>query len=50
MSMMLFYKPTHDKIEKLIEKHVDECRRNIPWTGEHRTVVNKIVKLLKKIT
>ena len=41
---------THDEIEKLIEDHVEECRKNIPWTGEHKTVVNKIVKVFKKIT
>ena len=50
MSLLAFYKSTHDEIEKLIENHVEECRKNIPWTGEHRTVVNKIVKVFKKIT
>ena len=50
MSMLAFYKSTHDEIEKLIENHVKECRRNIPWDGEHKVVVNKIVKVFKKTT
>ena len=50
MSMLAFYKSTHDEIEKLIEDHVEECRKNIPWTGEHRTVVDKIIKVFKRTT
>ena len=50
MSMLAFYKSTHDEIEKLIQDHVDECRKNIPWNGEHRVVVNNIIKIFKKIT
>ena len=50
MSMLAFYKSTYDEIEKLIEDHVTECRRNIPWDGEHREVVNKIVKVFKRTT
>ena len=50
MSMLAFYKSTHDEIEKLIEDHVKDCRKNIPWTGEHRTVVNKIIKVFKRTT
>ena len=50
MSMLAFYKSTHDEIEKLIENHVEECRKNIPWTGEHRVVVDNIIKIFKKIT
>ena len=50
MSLLTYYKSTHDEIEKLIKDHVEECRKNIPWTGEHKTVVNKIVKVFKKIT
>ena len=50
MSLLAFYKSTHDEIEKLIENHVKDCRKNIPWTGEHRTVVNKIIKIFKKTT
>ena len=50
MSMLAFYKSTYDEIEKLIEDHVTECRRNIPWDGEHRVVVNKIVKVFKRTT
>ena len=50
MSLLTYYKSTHDDIEKLIEDHVDECRKNIPWTGENKAVVNKIVKVFKKIT
>ena len=50
MSMLAFYKSTHDEIEKLIEDHVKDCRKNIPWTGEHRKVVNKIIKVFKRTT
>ena len=50
MSLLAFYKSTHDEIEKLIENHVEECRKNIPWTGEHRVVVDNIIKIFKKIT
>tara|TARA_B100000927_G_scaffold275646_1_gene255797 strand:- start:73 stop:285 length:213 start_codon:yes stop_codon:yes gene_type:complete len=50
MSMLAFYKSTHDEIEKLIENHVKECRRNIPWTGENKVVVDKIIKVFKRTT
>lgn len=50
MSMLAFYKSTYDEIEKLIENHVKDCRKNIPWNGEHRVVVDKIVKVFKKTT
>jgi len=50
MSLLAFYKSTHDEIEKLIEDHVKDCRKNIPWTGENKAVVNKIVQVFKKIT
>ena len=48
MSMLAFYKSTYDEIEKLIENHVEECRKNIPWTGEHRVVVDKIINIFKR--
>ena len=48
MSFMAYYKPTHDAIEKLIEDHVKECRKNIPWAGENKAVVTKIIKIFKK--
>ena len=48
MSMLAFYKSTHDEIEKLIEDHVKECRKNIPWSGEHRVVVDKIINIFKR--
>tara|TARA_B100001559_G_scaffold163397_1_gene137002 strand:+ start:253 stop:465 length:213 start_codon:yes stop_codon:yes gene_type:complete len=50
MSMLAFYKSTYDEIEKLIENHVNECRRNIPWTGENKVVVDKIIKVFKRTT
>jgi len=48
MSLLTYYKSTHDDIEKLIEDHVKECRRNIPWSGEHKTVVRNIINIFKK--
>ena len=48
MSLLTYYKSTHDDIEKLIEDHVKECRRNIPWSGEHRMVVDKIINIFKR--
>jgi hypothetical protein len=48
MSLLTYYKSTHDDIEKLIEDHVEECRKNIPWTGEHRVVVDKIINIFKR--
>ena len=48
MSLLTYYKSTHDDIEKLIEDHVDECRKNIPWTGEHSVVVDKIINIFKR--
>ena len=48
MSLLTYYKSTHDEIEKLIENHVKECRKNIPWTGEHRVVVKKIIDIFKR--
>ena len=50
MSFMAYYKLTHDEIEKLINKHVDNCRKNIPWDGEHKQVVQDIVKIFKRLT
>ena len=48
MSLLTYYKSTSDEIEKLIEDHVKECRKNIPWTGEHRVVVKKIIDIFKR--
>lgn len=48
MSLLTYYKSTHDEIEKLIEDHVEECRKNIPWDGEHRVVVKKIIDIFKR--
>ena len=50
MSFMAYHKPAHDAIEKLIEDHVKECRKNIPWDDENKVVVKKIIKIFKKIT
>jgi hypothetical protein len=50
MSMIAYFKPAHDDIEKLIEKHVNICRKNIPWDGEHKQVVEDIVKIFKRLT
>jgi len=50
MSMIAFYKPAHDDIEKLIEKHVEKCRRTVAWDGEHRQVVKDILKIFKRLT
>ena len=50
MSMIAYFKPAHDDIEKLIKKHVDNCRRNIPWDGEHKQVVKDIIKIFKRLT
>ena len=50
MSLLTYYKSTHDEIEKLIEDHVEECRKNIPWDGEHKQVVKDIVKIFKRLT
>ena len=48
MSLLTYYKSTHEDIEKLIEEHVKECRRSTPWTGEHRVVVKKIIDIFKR--
>jgi len=50
MSMIAYFKPAHDDIEKLIKKHVNSCRKNIPWDGEHKQVVQDIVKIFKRLT
>ena len=50
MSMLAFYKSTYDEIEKLIENHVKDCRKNIPWAGENKVVVDNIIKVFKKTT
>ena len=47
---MAFYKSTSDEIEKLIQDHVEECRQNIPWSGENTVVVEKIIKIFKRTT
>ena len=38
------------KEEIVIEDHVKECRKNIPWAGENKAVVTKIIKIFKKIS
>ena len=43
MSMIAYFKPAHDDIEKLIEKHVNICRKNIPWDGESKSVAREIM-------
>jgi len=50
MSMLAFYKSTYDEIEKLIENHVKDCRKNIPWAGENKVVVDNIIKVFKRTT
>ena len=50
MSIMAFYKSTSDEIEKLIQDHVEDCRQNIPWSGENTVVVKKILKIFKRTT
>jgi hypothetical protein len=48
--MLAFYKSTHDDIEKLIINHVKNCRQNVPWDGEHKKVVEDIIKIFKRLT
>ena len=50
VSMLAYFKPAHDDIEKLIKKHVEKCRRTTPWDGEHKQVVKDIVKIFKRLT
>ena len=50
MSMIAYFKPAHNDIEKLIKEHVDKCRKNIPWDGEHKQVVKDILKISKRLT
>jgi DNA-binding FrmR family transcriptional regulator len=50
MSMLAYFKPAHDDIEKLIKEHVKKCRRTTPWDGEHKQVVKDIVKIFKRLT
>jgi hypothetical protein len=39
-----------DKIKRLIEKHVKQCRRQMSWSGENDVVVEKIMKIIQKKT
>jgi len=48
MSLLTYCKSTHDEIEKLIKNHVDECKTVIPWDGQHRVVVKKIIDIFKR--
>ena len=50
MSLLSYYKSTHDDIEKLIKDHVDNCRRTTPWDGEHKQLVKDIVRIFKRLT
>ena len=50
VSMLAYFKPAHDDIEKLIKKHVEKCRRTTPWDGEHKQVVKDIVRIFKRLT
>ena len=47
MSLLAYHKPTYDKIQKLIRKHVQDCRRSTPWDGEHKVVTQKIMNIFK---
>ena len=48
MSLLTYYKSTHDEIQELIRKHVQDCRRSAPWDGEHEVVVQKIINIFKR--
>jgi len=32
-----------DRVEKLISEHVKQCRRNIPWDAESKSVAREIM-------
>ena len=38
----------HKQIEKLIDDHLQEIKLHVPWDGQHKTLVKKIIKLIKE--
>jgi len=47
MSMRAYSKETRLKVRELIKNHVENCRKNIPYSGENDLVTKKIMKLFK---
>ena len=47
MSFRLHFHDTRDRVLKMIEEHVENCRNNPPVDGEHKLVVKKIIKFLR---
>jgi hypothetical protein len=47
MSMRAYSKETRLKVKELIKNHVENCRKNIPYSGENDLVTKKIMKLFK---
>ena len=50
MSLRAYYKGTADEVEKLIEEHVNQMRKTYSWSGEHKEITKKILKIFKRDT
>ena len=46
MCMKAYSRETRLKLTKMLENHVKEMRKNIPWSGENDVIVKKIVKAI----
>jgi len=47
MTMKAYSKETRLKLAKILKDHVENIRRDIPWSGENDLVTKKIIKLFK---
>ena len=37
-----------DKLKMILKEHVDYCRRQMSWSGEHDVAIEKILELVNK--
>ena len=47
MTMRAYSRETRLKLTKMLEDHIKEMRKNIPWSGENDVMVKKIIKLFR---
>tara|TARA_Y100000817_G_scaffold277140_1_gene239084 strand:- start:34 stop:219 length:186 start_codon:yes stop_codon:yes gene_type:complete len=47
MSFLLHSKKARLEVEKIIKEHVERCRRNYSWSGEHEEVTKEILDFLR---
>jgi hypothetical protein len=47
MSMKAYSRETRLELKRILNEHVKQMRRQLPWSGESDHVVKKIMKLFR---